>query len=138
MDADLFAVKKEAAWAIANASSGGSVEQIEFLVETENCLNTFCGLLRFTSDPRLTLVVLEGLKNILDLKNIPRIGDKYIAMLDKIGAWNLIEKLQIHQNQEIYEKANHLIEEFFIPYKGMEIELWSIFSKEFEKTDQIF
>ncbi|KAJ5073787.1 importin subunit alpha [Anaeramoeba ignava] len=51
-------------------------------------------------------------------------------MLDKIGAWNLIEKLQIHQNQEIYEKANHLIEEFFIPYKGMEIELCYQLSKQ--------
>ncbi|KAK1291387.1 Importin subunit alpha-1 [Acorus calamus] len=88
-----FDLKKEAAWAISNATSGGSSGQIQFLV-TEGCIKPLCDLLT-CSDPRIVTVCLEGLENILK------------AGLDKI------EGLQSHNNSEIYEKAVRILERYW-------------------------
>ena len=39
-----FDIKKEAAWSISNATSGGSPEQIRYLV-TQGCIKPLCDLL---------------------------------------------------------------------------------------------
>ena len=39
-----FKTRKEAAWAITNASSGGTAEQIKFLVQ-QGCIPPLCDLL---------------------------------------------------------------------------------------------
>lgn len=57
-----FDIKKEAAWAISNATSGGSPEQIRYLVE-QNCIKPLCDLLT-ASDARIVTVALEGLENV--------------------------------------------------------------------------
>eukprot|EP00967_Tisochrysis_lutea_P121942 scaffold201384_cov18-Tisochrysis_lutea.AAC.1 len=58
-----FDIKKEAAWAISNATSGGSAEQIRQLV-SYNCIRPLCELLT-VNDVRIITVALEGLENIL-------------------------------------------------------------------------
>lgn len=58
-----FDIKKEAAWAISNATSGGNPEQIKLLVEA-GCIRPLCDLL-VCFDPRIITVALEGLENIL-------------------------------------------------------------------------
>lgn len=58
-----FDIKKEAAWALSNATSGGSAEQIKFLVQC-GCIKPLCDLLT-CSDVRIVTVALEGLENIL-------------------------------------------------------------------------
>lgn len=57
-----FDIKKEAAWAISNATSGGSPEQIRYLVE-QGCIKPLCDLLT-ASDARIVTVALEGLENV--------------------------------------------------------------------------
>ena len=61
-----FDIKKEAAWAISNATSGGTPEQIKFLVDA-GCIPPLCDLLT-TFDPRVITVALEGLENILKVR----------------------------------------------------------------------
>lgn len=58
-----FDIKKEAAWAISNATSGGRQDQIKYLV---NCgaIKPLCDLLT-CSDARIVTVALEGIENIL-------------------------------------------------------------------------
>lgn len=58
-----FDIKKEAAWAISNATSGGTQQQIQFLVGA-GCIRPLCDLLS-CSDVRIVTVALEGLENIL-------------------------------------------------------------------------
>ena len=58
---EAHAVKKEAAWAISNGTSGGSQEQIACLVEC-GAIGALCGALYIDS---ITNVALEGLSNIL-------------------------------------------------------------------------
>ena len=58
-----FDIRKEAAWAISNATSGGTQEQIKYLVSA-GCIKPLCDLLN-CADPRIITVALEGLENIL-------------------------------------------------------------------------
>eukprot|EP01045_Picozoa_sp_COSAG04_P021294 COSAG04_NODE_2275_length_4412_cov_1.898215_3_plen_94_part_00 len=57
LSTDDFDVKKEAAWAITNATSGGTPEQIRYLV-TQQCIRPLCDLLT-VQDPRIINVALE-------------------------------------------------------------------------------
>ena len=58
-----FDIKKESAWAISNATSGGTKEQLKYLVDV-GCIKPLCELLT-CSDVRIVTVALEGLENIL-------------------------------------------------------------------------
>ncbi len=58
-----FDIKKEAAWAVSNATSGGSADQIRLLVQY-GCIKPLCELLT-VADARIVTVALEGLENIL-------------------------------------------------------------------------
>lgn len=58
-----FDIKKEAAWAISNATSGGTAEQLKYLVDAK-AIKPLCDLLN-VPDVRIVTVALEGLENIL-------------------------------------------------------------------------
>lgn len=112
-----FDVKKEAAWAISNATSGGTPDQIKYLVEN-GCITPLCNLLT-VHDARIVSVALEGLENIL------RVGQKdkdssgaeyndYAQQIEAVGGLDKMEALQQHSNQDVYEKAVRILEQFFI------------------------
>lgn len=63
-----FKTRKEAAWAITNATSGGTPDQIRFLVK-HGCIGPLCDLLT-VMDVKILQVALNGLDNIL------RLGDQ--------------------------------------------------------------
>ncbi len=58
---------QEAAWALSNATSGGTAEQIKYLVNI-GCIKPLCDLLT-CSDVRIVTVALEGLENILKARS---------------------------------------------------------------------
>ena len=58
-----FKTRKEAAWAITNAVSGGSSDQIRFLVD-QGCIPPLCNLLT-VMDGKIVQVALNGLEHIL-------------------------------------------------------------------------
>jgi len=110
-----FDIRKEAAWAISNATSGGTPEQIKFLV-SQACIPPLCELLS-VADVKIIIVALEALENIL------KVGD---AESKQMGGHNLmanhiadseglkkIEDLQQHDNNDIYEKAVRVLETYF-------------------------
>ena len=57
--------QKEAAWAVTNYTSGGSVPQLAALVQM-GVLKPFCDILN-SKDWKTVLVVLDGLSNILQV-----------------------------------------------------------------------
>jgi len=63
-----FKTRKEAAWAITNSTSGGTPDQIRFLVN-QGCISPLCDLLT-VMDSKIVQVALTGLENIL------RLGDQ--------------------------------------------------------------
>lgn len=58
-----FDVKKEAAWAISNATYGGSPSQVKYLVQC-GCIQPLCMLLD-AQDVKIIEVSLDGLEQIL-------------------------------------------------------------------------
>jgi len=110
-----FDIKKEAAWALSNATTGGAAEQIRFLVE-QGVIEQMSELLTST-DARMITVALEGLENILRAGE-PEAKSKtgvnpYCSKIESCSGLDKLENLQHHANNEIYEKAVAIIEDYF-------------------------
>lgn len=132
-----FKTRKEAAWAITNATSGGTPDQIRYLVD-QGCIGPLCDLLT-VMDSKIVQVALNGLENIL------RLGDQdsknhggpntYAVLIEEcygifcsvckmnnhlcntlfwlISGLDKIEFLQSHENIDIYQKAFEIIQNYF-------------------------
>ncbi|MBA0549754.1 hypothetical protein Golob_020770 [Gossypium lobatum] len=112
-----FDVKKEAAWAISNATSGGAHEQIKYMV-SQGCIKPLCDLLA-CPDPRIIMVCLEGLENFLKVgeaeKATGAVEFNFCAQLiEDADGLEKIENLQTHDNSEIYEKAVKILETYWL------------------------
>jgi|Transcript_82506 hypothetical protein len=111
-----FEVRKEAAWAISNATSGGSPEQIKYLVE-QGCILPLCELLS-VPDAKMINVALEGLENILRMGEDEKTKlnapvNQFAQLVQEAGGLDKIESLQNHSNNEIYEHAVTILDQFF-------------------------
>lgn len=110
-----FDIQKEAAWAISNATSGGSSTQIRFLAES-GVIPALANLFSCT-DPKIIMVALEGIENIL------RAGKReaakscttnpYLDAVEECGGLDGLEGLQRHDNEEIYDRAVRVLREHF-------------------------
>lgn len=116
MRAPEFEVKKEAVWAIANTTAGGSPEQMRYLLQI-NVLSPLCELLT-VYDPKIVAVALEALQNFLHLGEQDRIASNSeinlvaTALID-LGGFDQIEKLQTHQNSDVYNHSYTILETYF-------------------------
>lgn len=110
-----FKTRKEAAWAITNAASGGSTEQIRFLVD-QGCIPPLCNLLT-VMDGKIVQVALNGLEHILRAgqheAKLQGITNHYAVLVEECYGLDKIEMLQNHENQDIYQKAFDIIEQYF-------------------------
>eukprot|EP01025_Chloroclados_australasicus_P030502 TRINITY_DN305_c1_g1_i1.p1 TRINITY_DN305_c1_g1~~TRINITY_DN305_c1_g1_i1.p1 ORF type:complete len:550 (-),score=77.98 TRINITY_DN305_c1_g1_i1:558-2207(-) len=112
-----FDIKKEAAWSISNATSGGRPDQIEFLV-TQGCIKPLCDLLA-CHETRIITVALEGLKNILEVGEAKRVQqgpdarNPYVQLVEDADGISMIEDLQNHESEEIYNKAVSILDQYF-------------------------
>jgi importin subunit alpha-1 len=108
---DDFKTKKEAAWALSNATSGGTKEQIMYLVE-RGCIRPLCDLLE-CNDVKIIQVVLDALENILKVGRDVDLQNPFALAIEEAEGLDKIEKLQQHENNEIYKKAFNLIDKYF-------------------------
>ncbi|KAF4323608.1 hypothetical protein BBO99_00001971 [Phytophthora kernoviae] len=110
-----FDVRKEAAWAISNATSGGSTQQIKYLVQ-QGCIPPLAKLLD-VQDPRMINVSLDALENILRAgeadMSVAESENRMARYIEEADGIELIQNLQFHQEEEIYEKSVHIIREYF-------------------------
>jgi len=109
-----FEIKKEAAWALSNATTGGTSEQIRYLVE-QGVIEQMCELL-ISTDTRMITVALEGLENILKIgePEVAKSGvNPYCTRMESCSGLDKLENLQHHANNDVYEKAVSIIEEYF-------------------------
>jgi hypothetical protein len=107
-------LRKEAAWALANACSGGTPEHIKYLVDS-GLIEPFCELLT-SADPRIILVALEGIENLLKVgeRLSKQTGiNEYVLSIEEHKGVDNIEALQNHPNTEIYEKSIGILENYF-------------------------
>jgi importin subunit alpha-6/7 len=112
-----FKTKKEACWAISNATSGGLAEpnQIRYLV-SQGCIKPLCDLLAI-NDVKIIQVALDGLENILKIGEMdkPMAGGVNIFAdhIEQAGGLDKINTLQTHDNTEIYKKSYSIIATYF-------------------------
>ncbi|KAA3472569.1 Armadillo [Gossypium australe] len=105
-------IRKQAAKAISNAASGGTHDQIRFLV-SQGCIKPLCDLLLNWSDSEVVTVCLQGLENILKVgeadKNMSIMGgvNLYAQMIDAARGRETIEFLWTY-NTNFKEKAGEL------------------------------
>merc|ERR1712232_235550 len=111
-----FDIKKEAAWAISNAASGGSPQQVAYLAEI-GCIKPMVDLLT-VSDAKIIGVALGALENILNVGKQKQLSDglpenPFAAAVEQAEGLSRIEQLQEDPNEDVYEKAMHILEKFF-------------------------
>jgi HEAT repeat protein len=111
-----FDVKKEAAWAISNATSGGNDSQLSYLVD-QGCIPPLCELFK-SVDGKIITVALEGIENLLKCgrrlqarHNLP--SNPFTRLIEACGGLDKLEELQEHESEDVYQKANRLLREYF-------------------------
>jgi importin subunit alpha-1 len=93
------------------------------LLVSQGAIKPLCDLLA-VSDPRVVTVALEGLENILrvgeQLKKLPGSNNQnpYAQAVEDAEGLDKIEMLQEHQNEDLYEKAVQILEQFFDVEEG--------------------
>jgi hypothetical protein len=100
-------VQKEAAWAISNISSSTSKSHPRKLVKL-GAVAPLCNLLD-KADSTIVLVALEALERMLKVDE----NDECVLLVDEAGGIDLIEELQHHENNKIYEKAVRILQNYF-------------------------
>lgn len=115
LESDLLDIKKEAAWALSNATSGGTPLHIKELVSC-GVIPPFCQLLG-EADPKVILVALEGLENILKVgeadKQSTQGMNHFAILIEEAGGVHKIEGLQSNSNQKAATKAQKIYDTYF-------------------------
>lgn len=108
-------VRKEAAWVVSNivTSSEGvdNIPYISLLVQL-GAVRSLCDLLD-VSDTRIVIVALEALDSILKCGVNTNSIDEFTALVDEAEGIDKLENLQEHENEEVYNKAVRIIEQYF-------------------------
>jgi hypothetical protein len=110
-----FDIKKEACWALSNATSGGRAEHLRYLVE-QGALPALCDLLS-SHDAKIVKVALEAVENLLKVgkKDAERSGQKnaYAGLVEECGGLDKLEALQEHEAEDIYHRSQDLLRVYF-------------------------
>jgi len=110
-----YEIIRESVWTITNATTNGSPSQIRHLVENQ-LLFPFFRLLSY-EDPRIVVVVLEGILNILQkgAKEVEGTSGEnpYISLMEAVHGHEKLQILQTHKNDDIYQKAVYILELYF-------------------------
>jgi len=111
-----FDIKKEAAWAISNVTSCGTSQQVDYLVEC-GCIQPLAELLK-SHDAKIIFVALEGIENILKVgkerqQEQSMLQNPFALLVEQADGLKLIESLQEDENEEIFQKAMKILENYF-------------------------
>jgi len=121
-----FKGKKEATWAVTNLTSGGSAMQVFKLVELGG-LKPLCAMLQ-CADGKIVQVVLDGLTNMLNMADASGKTSEMTTCIEEADAIDMLEKLQEHENEEIYKAALNIIETWFSEEEDLQPESGDTYS----------
>jgi hypothetical protein len=107
-------IKKEAIWAICNLTSIENREMMELILK-QGILELVCHCLSM-EDAKYIAVSLEALGNLLNFGKMYYTVDGrnlIVQKLEEIGMFDVLEKLQMHPVEIVYEKTIKLLETYF-------------------------
>lgn len=104
-------VKKEAIIAIANMTLVENDNYMKKIFE-DNILMIILELIK-NNDPFLIIVGLEMINNIFAFGEKKGRKKEIQNEIEKIGMMDILEKLQMHENQNVYEKTLIILETYF-------------------------
>ena len=97
---------------------GGTDKQIMSVIEA-GAIDAVCSILD-VNDTKMLLVALDAVECILKLGS--KLNKDYISFVDECDGLAMIETLQEHESDEVYQKAISLIETYFGADDGAEDE----------------
>lgn len=81
-------------------------------------IKTLLDILKSASEPEVLILAVDSLRLILKAGKELSQGDDsmnfYLIELENFGGVKIIEKLQSHKNEKLYERIAALIDEFFV------------------------
>ena len=107
-------IKKECIWAMCNLTSVENPEYIKKILQ-QGILRIICNCLKM-EDAKYLAVCLEAFANLLAFgkKNNPSGPNPIVVEIEKMGMYDILEKLQYHPVEFVYEKALKLLETYFV------------------------
>jgi hypothetical protein len=102
-------VRKEAIYAVSNAFTGGSLKQVNILVQMDG-LEAMCDVL-VLNDSTMVLTALAAIESALRIGK--EHGKTYDVYVDECDGITKLEDLQQHTHDKIYELTVKILEEFF-------------------------
>ena len=112
---DIYSIKKNAVWAIGNATMGGTLEQINELV-LDGAIAPLCTILSVDEGDQQTMqLALEALQNILDVgvgAATSMLSNIYTQDIIECGGFydiaNIQSSLFKHENLTLYQQASYV------------------------------
>jgi len=104
-------VRKEAAWVVSNIATGGNRSHVQKIVE-HGAMRHLCDLL-VVGESRILLVAMDAIESILKHAGDADTVSSFIRLIEEAEGVDRLEGLQEHENEEVYQKAVNLIEEYF-------------------------
>lgn len=106
-------IKKECIWGICNLTSVENPDYMKLILE-QGILRTICNCLKM-KDAKYLAVSLEAFGNLLAFgkKSNPNGPNPIVNEVEKMGMFDVLEKLQFHHVEIVYEKTLKILETYF-------------------------
>jgi hypothetical protein len=116
MRIEVFDVQKEVAWTLCNMILSGTMEQVRFMSK-HGVTEALVPMLESPDIP-LLLVLLEAFESLLHLgakdadeTSLPT--ENAIEAALRLNGQDLLERLQSHENTDVYRAAENILKHFF-------------------------